>query len=432
MHGNRKRAAGHTWGSHNRNKRPGGAGPGSNVKENEWEEKPRGERHEGSYPLEEIHASEAYSRRITQENALKRKYALCFSYLGSNYQGLQINPGAKTVEAELERALFLAGGIIEQNYGYMQKIQWTRAARTDRGVHAITQCCAMKLLFNPNDRAGFISNVNSFLPSDIRVQALTKVAKSFNAKNFCSKRSYHYLLPTYVLQDIAVVNGELQTAFDKQGPVVGAGYEGGFVEPSCDKLLGRANLCECRNKFISYRISVDSLQKLRSALKLYEGTNSYHNFTSGKDSSEVSAKRFIISFTCGEPFVAKDTGVEWVLLEVIGQSFLLNQIRKMVGFAIEVARGGASAEQLQAAFGDKRVDVPMAPSLGLYLNELFYDGYNNKQQQETERDKFKTQSTKVSKEDARDEEGRDDEKNDDGDDQVNLFVFQTSIIICNV
>ncbi|RYH30179.1 hypothetical protein EON65_06000 [archaeon] len=106
-------------------KRPDNRPSWKNVKE---------EPHAGSVPLDQIKSSEAYERRITQENAAKRKYALCISYLGTNYQGLQINPDAKTIEAELERALFLAGGIIESNFGFMNKIQWTRAARTGRRI----------------------------------------------------------------------------------------------------------------------------------------------------------------------------------------------------------------------------------------------------------------------------------------------------------
>ena len=75
----------------------------------------------------------------------------------------------------MERALLLAGGIIECNYGNLNKIQWTRAARTDAGVHAVAQCCAMRLLTSPHGKSSFIESVNSFLPSDIRLHAMTKV-----------------------------------------------------------------------------------------------------------------------------------------------------------------------------------------------------------------------------------------------------------------
>lgn len=100
-----------------------------------WLERdPNEERHKGSYDLDLIKSSDAYQRRITQEDAVKRKYAVCFGYLGDNYQGLQINPGAHTIEMEIERAAFLCGGIQECNFGYMHKIQFTRAARTGKFI----------------------------------------------------------------------------------------------------------------------------------------------------------------------------------------------------------------------------------------------------------------------------------------------------------
>lgn len=99
------------------------------------------ERHKGSIDIEVIKQSEQYKHRIEQgETAVKRKYAICFGYLGTAYQGLQINPDALTIEAELEKALFLCGGIHESNYGYMQKTCWTRCARTGKyATHIIYQ-----------------------------------------------------------------------------------------------------------------------------------------------------------------------------------------------------------------------------------------------------------------------------------------------------
>lgn len=344
-------------------------------------------RHPGSFPIDDVKSYPGYQPIDESVPHIKRKYALCFSYLGSAYQGLQINPDCKSVEAELERALFLAGGIIESNFGFMTKIQWTRAARTDRGVHAISQCCAMKLLVDPDKRHEFIDKVNSLLPSDIRLQGMTKVAKSFNSKNLCSKRTYHYLLPTYVLQDTAITTALLQDAYTRQGPLVGAGYEGGYIDPATSRSLNRSHLDECYQTLKNYRVSPEVLAVLRETLQMYHGTRGYHNFTSGKDASEMNAKRYMISFTAGEPFVVESTGVEYVLLAVQGQSFLLNQIRKMVAFAVAVARGDATSADLSTAFEPAQVFVPMAPSLGLYLFELFFDGYNMKQRRDGERDR---------------------------------------------
>jgi len=49
---------------------------------------------------------------------------------------------------------------------------------------------------------------------------------------------------------------------------------------------------------------------------------------------------------------------------------MLHQIRKMVGFAIAIMRGFASKETLDFAFKWERVDIPIAPSLNLLLEEV--------------------------------------------------------------
>eukprot|EP00981_Chlorochromonas_danica_P002112 scaffold424_cov165-Ochromonas_danica.AAC.12 len=351
-----------------------------------WVKNQREERHPGSYPIEELKASEAYTQHIDQVNGVKRKYAVCVSYLGTKYQGLQINPGAKTIEAELERAFFLAGGIVESNYGYMQKVQWTRAARTDRGVHAITQCCAMKLLMPMDGRDLFIQQVNNFLPEEIRLQAMTKVTKGFNAKQQCTRREYHYLLPSFVLMPVAEAHAILSEAFARQGPIVGAGYEGGYVDPKSAKTLNRDHIESVRSSFINYRVPAEQLTLLREALELYKGTHLYHNFTTGMDGTESNAKRYITDFVCSDPYVESSNGIEWLRLSVLGQSFLFNQIRKMVAFAIDIARGLTTKDALSSALERKKMDIPLAPAMGLYLNDIFFDGYNSKQKRENDRD----------------------------------------------
>jgi hypothetical protein len=202
-----------------------------------------GELHKGSFTLEELKSCEGYSRRIDNGDAPKRKWALNFGYLGSKYQGLQVNPDANTVEKHLEKALFLAGGIVESNYANLHKIQWTRTARTDRGVHAVMQCCAMKLSMPLDGRIEFMKNVNSFLPSDIKMHSLSKVTKNFNSKMHCSKRRYHYLLPTYMLQDKAVILDALGAASVVQGPIVDCARAGGYAELGSDKFLGKMDAC---------------------------------------------------------------------------------------------------------------------------------------------------------------------------------------------
>ena len=301
-------------------------------------------RHRGSIPLEDIQKTPEYAARPVLDGP-KRKYAVCFGYLGSRYQGLQINPNCRSVEAELERALFLCGAIQECNFGFMHKSQWSRAARTDRGVHAAGQCCAMKLAFPVGNRKEIIEHMNRLLPGDIRVLALTKVTKNFNSKILCSQRRYNFLLPTYLFTPHHTVNSLLEDSLRSQGPLPDCAREGGFAEPGSVQFLSPASLASVRSSLgPSFSCSEAQLSTMRQALGHFVGTKSYHNYTTGKKISDASATRFIKSFECSEPFripvpglgAPEEGAVEWVLLSVLGQSFLLNQIRKMVGMAVEV------------------------------------------------------------------------------------------------
>jgi tRNA U38,U39,U40 pseudouridine synthase TruA len=75
-----------------------------------------------------------------------------------------------------------------------------------------------------------------------------------------------------------------------------------------------------------------------------------------------------MSFEMGEPFICK--GLEFSELRVKGQSFMLHQIRKMVGLTIAVARGLASLHTIHRAWKTERLDLPVAPGLGLILEEV--------------------------------------------------------------
>jgi hypothetical protein len=55
------------------------------------------------------------------------------------------NPNAKSIEQELFGAICRAGGVSKANSESLKKIGWARAARTDKGVHAVGQIVALKI-----------------------------------------------------------------------------------------------------------------------------------------------------------------------------------------------------------------------------------------------------------------------------------------------
>ena len=59
---------------------------------------------------------------------------------------------------------------------------------------------------------------------------------------------------------------------------------------------------------------------------------------------EPSSQRFITHFEIGEPF--EKEGMEFAVIKIKGQSFMLHQIRKMIGMAISVVRGQCPMETI--------------------------------------------------------------------------------------
>ena len=68
-------------------------------------------------PNDNAPATDAEAKNAADESnpMKKRKVALFLSYVGHGYQGRQRNPGARTIEDDLFKAISEAGGISEAN-----------------------------------------------------------------------------------------------------------------------------------------------------------------------------------------------------------------------------------------------------------------------------------------------------------------------------
>lgn len=157
----------------------------------------------------------------------------------------------------------------------------------------------------------------------------------FSSKNNCIARTYSYTLPT-----IAFANHK---------------------EPE---------------SLQEFRVTTKKLVMVRQTLKMFIGMHNFHNFTSGRAYIDPSSRRFIHAFVCNDPFVVN--GVEFVVIVVKGQSFMLRQIRKMIGLMLAVVRKVTTTGTISHSFKQKKIDMPIAPGLGLVLDRLHYDGYNKR------------------------------------------------------
>lgn len=185
---------------------------------------------------------------------------------------------------------------------------------------------------NPN-----IEEINKVLPKDIKIFATQRVTKSFNSKENCDARTYSYTLPTFALT-------KKDETFDEK----------------------------------SYRLPAERYEELNKILSLYVGTKNYHNFTIRKEPNDPSCRRYIMSFECPQPFVPDNTEVEFARLKVKGQSFMMHQIRRMVGLVIAIMRGHVESFVIAHAFEREKFPVPQAPGLGLVLEKTHYDRYNKR------------------------------------------------------
>jgi tRNA pseudouridine38-40 synthase len=107
---------------------------------------------------------------------------IILEYDGTNFYGWQVQPGKRTVQGELEKALKKI---------FNKKIRITGSGRTDTGVHATGQVAsfAAPMKIPPEELKNAI---NGNVSQDILVQKCKKVPEDFNARFSASSRIYKY------------------------------------------------------------------------------------------------------------------------------------------------------------------------------------------------------------------------------------------------
>ena len=312
-----------------------------------------------------------------QPKRSKKKVAFLLGYLGTNYSGFQINPAQRTLQATFELALLQCHLLDIRNFGFPNKYAWSTSGRTDKGVHAVAQVCSAKIEMLPDHQT--VDDVrrllNQVLPDDIRVLDVVRTTRNFCAKTQRDRVRYQYMIPSFLLANVSTI----RNIFEKRKAPSNGRHP---TDP-----LSSTELKQLQDDFRDYRVTPSQLQSLKTALHMYEGTHSFHNFTKGVSPNEARATRYIVSFHVEDPIIF-DNGTEWIPTQVLGQSFLLHQIRKMICMAIEVVRGAASMETIELAMSkdnnSSTIQVGLAPAHGLYLEMSYYAGYNRRKQTNAE------------------------------------------------
>jgi tRNA pseudouridine38-40 synthase len=243
-----------------------------------------------------------------------RNIKLTLSYDGTEFNGWQTQPGFRTVQETLEKAILdLTGEAVRVN----------ASGRTDTGVHAVGQVA------NFHTHASYVPDVlvraiNARLPADVVVREASDVPDAFDANRGAKRKLYRY-----VIQD---------------GPV--------------HDVFLRRYYCHSRHP-----LDVAAMQEAAEPLK---GRHDFHSFETDWP-NRMSSVRTITH-------LAINRAGEWIWLDVEADGFLYNMVRAIAGTLINVGRGywpvSQVAEILKAE--DRREAGPTAPAQGLFLMRVTY------------------------------------------------------------
>ena len=100
------------------------------------------------------------------------------------------------------------GFVLKSNAEELKKIKWSRAARTDKKVHALCNGVSLKMEILEKyilegrkiDYEKMIKDINVEMPMDIRVFSIKKVGKHFDIRHKANSRVYNYIIPSRLFQ----------------------------------------------------------------------------------------------------------------------------------------------------------------------------------------------------------------------------------------
>ncbi|MGH7466423.1 MAG: tRNA pseudouridine(38-40) synthase TruA [Longimicrobiales bacterium] len=245
----------------------------------------------------------------------ERRIKLTLHYDGAGFVGWQVQPGARTVQSELEAALTRLAD---------QPITALAAGRTDRGVHATGQVVST-LVPSKWTPASLQRALNAILPDDIWVAAAREVPLEFHARYSANARSYAYRVGT---------RPESASPFQRRW---------------CWPLREALNAHE-----------------LDALAGVIVGRHSFRAFAkSGQpergEFCEVSVSRW-------------GSWKHGVVYEVTADRFLHHMVRYLVGTMVDVARGRRSADDVVGLLHNQtglETSAP-APAQGLFLTGVSY------------------------------------------------------------
>lgn len=238
------------------------------------------------------------------------------AYDGTNFAGYQLQPGLRTVQSEIDKALVK----IHKD----ETVQSVASGRTDAGVHANGQVLHFDTpLSLPLDRWKMALNV--LLPTDIRIVDVTYVDEDFHARYSATGKTYVYKW-SYA---------EVHSPFE-------------------------------RNYSVHLGKSKPDVEKMKEAATHLVGRHDFTSYCSSKTatSNRVRTIRLLTLEQHGDELI----------MTVEGDGFLYNMVRTIAGmlFAVGIGRYTPTDIKKILELKDRQAAGKTAPAHGLYLEEVTY------------------------------------------------------------
>lgn len=249
-----------------------------------------------------------------------RRIGLRIAYLGTHFSGFQVQPDRRTVQGELCRCL-------SEYFGTPVRV--TGCSRTDRGVHARDFHALAELEGTassvPTERLPLA--LRPYLPSDLSVLSAFDVTPDFHVRHDVISKEYRYSV---------------------------------YRAPSPDPFLAD------RTWHLSHRFENGYLEAMRQAAAHLVGRHDFAAFMA--EGSEVQSTVRTI-FRIG---IEEQGGV--LTFSVVGDGFLYNMVRIIVGTLIDVAKGKMTPRDVLFALEsrERKNAGQTAPPEGLCLWKVLY------------------------------------------------------------
>lgn len=248
-------------------------------------------------------------------------------YRGAGFSGYAEQEGQRTVAGELRRALETL---------FRRECELTCAGRTDAGVSALAQHVSMPLLEEELGREPrrVWRSLAAITPEDISIRDLYLAPEGFSARFDATARQYRYRIVCGNAQPVLLWNNAwwLKDELDVDA-------------------MRRASQVLCGEHDFTSFCKVSSAEQIRS-----DGRSLCRNLE------------------CVDVRMVQELGEDVVAIDVLGNAFLHNMVRIIVGSLVEVGRGNRPTSWLAEALHarDRRAAGPTAPAHGLVLADVRY------------------------------------------------------------